>query len=100
MIYPEQARHTVKAELPQFADNIQQDSHEFSMAILPLLQLPRYQGSVSSVLQCKGCKYQSIKKEVFSCIEVPVPEKGSKLRKLFREMVSGRRSSRLEVYKP
>ena len=39
--------------------------------------LPRYQGSVSSaVLQCKSCKYQSIKKEVFSCIEVPVSERG------------------------
>ena len=45
------------------------------MAIL-LVQLPRYQGCVSSVLQCKSCKYQSIKKEVFSCIEVPVPERG------------------------
>ena len=44
------------------------------MKILPLLQLARYQGSVSSVLQCKSCKYQSIKKDVFSCIEVPVPE--------------------------
>ena len=71
-----QARHAVKVELPQFADNTQQDAHEFLMAILPVLQLPRYQGSVSSVLQCKSCKYQSIKKEVFSCIEVPVPERG------------------------
>ena len=44
------------------------------MKILPLLQLPRYQGSVSSVLQCKSCKYQFIKKEVFSYIEIPVPE--------------------------
>ena len=46
------------------------------MTILSVLQLPRNQGSVSSVLQCKSCKYQSIKKEVFSCIEVPVPERG------------------------
>ena len=46
------------------------------MAILPVLQLPRCQGSVSSVLQCKSCKYESIKEEVFSCIEVPVLEIG------------------------
>ena len=65
-----------KVELPQFADNKQQDAHEFLMAILPVLQLPRYQGSVSSVVQCKSWKYQSIKKEAFSCIEVPVPERG------------------------
>ena len=101
VIHPIQARHAVKVELPQFADNTQQDTHELLMTILPVLQLPRYQGSVSSFLQCKSCKYQSIKKEVFSCIEVPVPEKQrcSKLRKLFREMVSCIRSSRLEVYK-
>ena len=46
------------------------------MAIFPVLQSPRYQGSVSSILQCKSCKYQPIKKEVCSCIEVPVPERG------------------------
>ena len=76
VIHPVQARHADKIELPQFAGNTQQDAHEFLMAILPVLQLPRYQGSVSSVLQCKNCKYQSIKKEVVSCIEVPVPERG------------------------
>ena len=75
VIHPVQARHAGKIELPQFADNTQQDAHEFLMAILPVLQLPRYRGSVSSVLQCKIRKYQSIKKEVFSCIEVPVPER-------------------------
>ena len=57
-----QARRAVKDELPQFTDNIQQDAHEFLMAILSVLQLPRYQGSVSSVLQYKSCKYQSRKK--------------------------------------
>ena len=62
VIYPVQVRHDVKAELPQFADNTQQDAHEFLIAILPVLQLPRYQGSVLSVLQCKSCKYQYIKK--------------------------------------
>ena len=72
-----QARHVVKVELPQFADSKQQGAHEFLMTILPVLQLPRYQGSVSSVLQCKTCRYQSIKKEVLSCIEVPVPERGA-----------------------
>ena len=46
------------------------------MAILPVLQLPRYQGSVSSVLHCKSCKYQSIKKEFFGHIEVPVLGRG------------------------
>ena len=71
-----QPRHAVKVELPQFADNTQRNAHEFLMANFPVLQLPRYQGSVSSVLQCKNCKYQSIKKEVVSCIEVPVPERG------------------------
>ena len=76
LIHPVQARHAVKVELPQFADNTQQDAHEFLMPILPMLQLPRYQGSASSVLQCKNCKYHSIKKEVFSCIEVPVLERG------------------------
>ena len=76
MIHPVQARHAVNVELPKFADNTQQDAHEFLMAILPVLELTRYQGSVSSVLQCKSCKYQSIKKEVFSCIDVPVPERG------------------------
>ena len=67
VIHPVQARHADKIELPQFAGNTQQDAHEFLMAILPVLQLPRYQGSVSSVLQSS---------EVFSCIEVPVPERG------------------------
>ena len=57
VIHLVQARHVVKVELPQFADNTQQDAHEFSMAILAVLQLPRSQGSVSSVLQCKSCKY-------------------------------------------
>ena len=73
VIHPVQARHAVKVELPQFADNTQQDAHEFLMAIISVLQLPRHQGSVSSVLQCKSCKYQYIKKEVLSGIEVPVP---------------------------
>ena len=40
MIHPVQVRHAVKVELPQFAENTQQDVHEFLMAILPLLQLP------------------------------------------------------------
>ena len=56
VIHPVQARHAVKVELPQFADNTQQDAHEFLMAIFPVLQLSRYQGSTSSVLQCKSCK--------------------------------------------
>ena len=77
VIYPVQVRHAVKVELPHFADNTQQEAHELLMAILPVLQLPRYQGSVSSILQCKSCEYQSIKKEVFGCIEVPVPEIGA-----------------------
>ena len=70
VIHPVQARHAVKVELPQFADNTQQDAHEFLMAIFPVLQLSRYQGSVSSVLQCKSCEYQSIYKEVISCSSV------------------------------
>ena len=73
--HPLQVRHAVKVELPHFADNTQQDAHEFLMTILPVLQLSRYQGSLSSLLQCKSCKYQSIKKEIFSCIEVSVPER-------------------------
>ena len=75
VIHTVQVRHAVNVELPQFTDNTQQDAHEFLMAILPVLQLPRYQGSVLSVLQCKSCKYQSIKKEVFSCFETPVAER-------------------------
>ena len=75
MIHSVQARHAVKVELPQFADSAQQDAHKFLMEILPVLQLPRHPESVSSVLECKSCKYQSIKKEIFSCIEVPVPER-------------------------
>ena len=75
VIHPVQASHFVKAELPQFADKTQQDALEFLMTFLPLLQLPRYQGSVLSILQCKSCKYQSLKKEVFKCIEVPMPER-------------------------
>ena len=70
MINPVQARHAVKVELPHFADNTQQDENEFLIAILSALQLSRYQGS------CKSCKYQSIEKEVVSCIEVSVPERG------------------------
>ena len=50
MIHQVQVRHAAKVELPQFADNTQKDAHEFLMAILPVLQLPRYQGSVSSAL--------------------------------------------------
>ena len=42
VMHPVQARHAVKVELPQFANNTQQDVHEFLMAILPVLQLPRY----------------------------------------------------------
>ena len=57
VIHPVQARYVVKVELPQFADNTQQDADEFLMAILLALQLPRYQESVSSVLQCKSFKY-------------------------------------------
>ena len=70
-----QARHVVKVELAQFPDNMQQNAHEFLMSILPVLLLSIYQGSVSSILQCKSCKGQSVKKEVFNCIEVPVPER-------------------------
>ena len=64
VIHTVQARHAVKDEFPQFAGNIQQDAHEFLMAIPPVLQLPRCHGSVSSVLQCKNCKYQSNKKSL------------------------------------
>ena len=100
VIHPVQARYAVKGELPQFAYNIQQNAHEFLMTIFPVLQLPRYQGSVSSGLQCKSCKYQSIKKEVFSCIEVPVPERGvASLENCLERWFSSRRSSRLEVFK-
>ena len=45
VIHPVQARHAVKVELPQFADNTQQDAHEFLTAILPVQQLPRHQGT-------------------------------------------------------
>ena len=76
MIHPVQVRHVVKVELPQFADNKQQDAYEFVMTILLVLQLRRYQGSVSSVLQYKSGKCQSTKKYVLSFIEVPVPERG------------------------
>ena len=76
VIHPVQVRHVVKVELPQFADNKQQDAHEFVMTILLVLQLRRYQGNVSSVLQYKSGKCQSTKKYVLSFIEVPVPERG------------------------
>ena len=56
LIYPVQTRHDVKVELPQFTDNTQQDAQEFLMAILPVILLTRYQGNVSSVLQCKKFK--------------------------------------------
>ena len=74
LIHPVQTNHAVKVELPQFADNTQQDALEFLMTFPPVLQLPGYQGSVSSILQCKSCKYQSVKK-VVKCIEVPMPER-------------------------
>ena len=74
VIHPVQANHAVKVELPQFADKTQQDSLEFLMTFLPVLQLPRYQGSVLSILQCKSRKYQSVKK-VFKCIEVLMPNR-------------------------
>ena len=45
------------------------------MAILPVLQLPKYQGSVSSILQCKSSKYLPIKKAFFSCTEVKLRER-------------------------
>ena len=40
VIHPVQAIHAVKVALPQFAENSQQDAHEFLMAILPVLQSP------------------------------------------------------------
>ena len=64
VIHPVQARYAVKVAFPQFSDNTQQDAHEFLMAILPLLQLSRYQESVSLVLQCKSGKYQSIERSI------------------------------------
>ena len=42
--HPVQTRHAVKVELPQFADNTQQDVREFLMAVLPMLDLPRHKG--------------------------------------------------------
>ena len=75
-MHPVQPRHAVKVELPQFADNTQRNAHEFLMANFPVLQLPRYQGSVSSVLQCKSCVNTSLSRKRKSCTEVPVPERG------------------------
>ena len=49
-----QARHAVKVKLPKFSDNTQQDTHEFLMKILPVLQLPRYQWIVSRMVKCKS----------------------------------------------
>ena len=72
-INPWQARNAIKSELPQFANNNQQDAHEFLMAIIPSLVLPNYQGKVTSVLKC-SCGCQSSKPEMFACIEVPVLE--------------------------
>ena len=71
MIYPVHARHAFKIESPQFADNMQiiLNGSSSSAAVIKI------SGSVSSVLECKSCKYQSIKREVFSCIEVLVPER-------------------------
>ena len=74
VIHPVQARQTVKLSFHNLLIT-EQYAHDLLTAILPLLQLPKYQGSVSSILQCESCKYHSIKKEVFSCIEVPVPER-------------------------
>ena len=37
VIHLVQARHAVSVELPQFADNTQQEAHEFLMEILPML---------------------------------------------------------------
>ena len=68
-----QARHVVKVELPQFADKTQQHAHEFLMAILPVLQLSRYQGSVSSALQFKVVN-TSLSRKSLAVFEVPVPE--------------------------
>ena len=76
VMHPVQPRHAVKVELPQFADNTQRNAHEFLMANFPVLQLPRYQGSVSSVLQCKSCVNTSLSRKRKSCTEVPVPERG------------------------
>ena len=73
-IFPSQARNAIKIELPQFADNNQQDAHEFLMAIIPRLALWKYQGRVVSLRKCR-CGYQSTKYELFTCTEVPVLER-------------------------
>ena len=51
MIHSAQAWHAVRVKLPQYTDNTKKDEHEFLMAILPVIQLPRYQESVSSILK-------------------------------------------------
>ena len=82
-IHPVQARHVVKVELPQFADKTQQHAHEFLMAILPALQLSRYQGSVSSALQFKVVN-TSLSRKSLAVLRFQCQRRYSKIRKLFR----------------
>ena len=58
------------------------------MAILPVLQLPRYQGSDPSVLQCIKVLNASLsRKQSLAVLRLNCErERCSKLRKLFREM--------------
>ena len=39
-----QGRRAVKFDMPQFADKVEESADKFSMAILPILQLPSYKG--------------------------------------------------------
>ena len=65
MIHLVQARRAVKVELPQFVDNTVLEACYFFMAILPVLQLPSYEGTVLSIPKCKSCDYQSARDEKF-----------------------------------
>ena len=63
VIDPVQARHVSKLSCHNLL--ITQDAHEFLMASLLVLQLLRYQGSVSSVMQCKVVNTSLSRKKSF-----------------------------------
>ena len=54
----------------QFANNMQQDVHEFLTALFSVLQLPRHQGRDSWILKTKSCNssatFTKVSRECFT----------------------------------
>ena len=88
---PKNIKLLVAEKFPQFRNNYQQDSHEFLVCLLDILENKTikkfYDSKIESTVKCNCCNYISKTKQSQRYISLSIPNKETTLRQCFKKYI-------------